>query len=58
MFSVFLCEKNDLVRFDIIELVQNCFVGSQLHISESLKVMAEDLRAHRDKPVVVVVSGT
>lgn len=57
MFSVFLCEKNDLVRVDIIELIQNCFADAQLHISDSLKAMAEELRATNDK-TVVMVSGT
>ena len=57
VFSVFLCEKDYLVRFDIIELVQNCFADAHLHISDSLKSMTEDLKGITTQSVVMV-SGT
>jgi len=57
VFSVFLGEKDELVRFDIVELVQNCFADAHLHISDSLRAMAEELRGDTTQSVVMV-SGT
>lgn len=57
MISLFLFEKDPLVRVDIIDLIESCFTDISLNIYESYQALVADLSVSRTKSVVLF-SGT